>query len=530
MSTDCLIADTLVLNSCSHARGAGYQHGNRKGCLKGTRENILNEIELWAEGFEKSPIFWLNGLAGTGKSAIAQTVSERMFADGHLGASFFCSRGFEDRSNLQFIFPTLAFQLAHKYPGFRSSLVPLLQSNPDVLNESLQDQMQKFLVDPLQSAAVSTVIVIDALDECKDEDSESAILVVLGQLAPKIPGVKFFITSRPEVHIASGFRRPLLGALTEVFVLHHVEPHTVNNDIRHFFKHELLRLSQQCGSVEGWPTDEQLDLLCQRAAGLFVYAVATLKFLDRKFQDPSDRLDMIMQSPESTAHEAGVKLKAYTSLDSLYLSIFQEAFDENDANDNAMVRSVLSTVVLAANPLSQAAITTLTGFRPNHVQHLLESIQSLLILPEDPSDPVQQFHKSFPDFITDNARCVDPRFYVPLHYHLNLTLNCLEIMGKLLKKNICSIPDYALNSQVRDLPERVKDNEIPGALEYACRSWYKHLIVSKDWTVDVVSALQHFLEEKFLFWLEVLSVLGAVGDGVHALIKTMKWLNEVGSQ
>jgi hypothetical protein len=27
-----------------------------------------------------------------------------------------------------------------------------------------------------------------------------------------------------------------------------------------------------------------------------------------------------------------------------------------------------------------------------------------------------------------------------------------------------------------------------------------------------------FLEEKFIFWLEVLSVLGAMGDAAHALI------------
>jgi len=398
----------LVLNGCRRAYGAGYQHGDQKGCLKGTRENVLNEVELWSEGFEQSPIFWLNGLAGTGKSTIAQTISERMFAVNCLGASFFCSRGFEDRSDLRFIFPTLAFQLAHKYPSFRSSLIPLLRSNPDVLHESLQEQMQKLLVGPFQSAGIQTVIVIDALDECKDEDPESAILLVLGQSVSKIPGVKFFITSRPELHIVSGFRRPLLEVLTEVFVLHQVEPCTINNDIQCFFKHELSKLSQQCGGIEGWPTDEQLDSLCHRAGGFFVYAVATLNFLDHKFQDPSDRLDLIMQSPESTAHEARVKLKAsYTSLDSLYMSIFQAAFSENDANDDAMVRSVLSTVVLAANPLSQPAITILTGLRSGHVQRLLKLIQSLLIVSKDPNDPVQPFHKSFPDFITDPTRCVD---------------------------------------------------------------------------------------------------------------------------
>ena len=114
----CLTADMSVLNQCRRASGAGYQHGERKGCLRGTRETILGEIESWTKDFEKSPVFWLNGLAGTGKSTIAQTVSEQVFADGLLGASFFCSRDFEDRSNLQFIFPTLAFQLAHKYPTF----------------------------------------------------------------------------------------------------------------------------------------------------------------------------------------------------------------------------------------------------------------------------------------------------------------------------------------------------------------------------------------------------------------------------
>jgi len=68
----------------------------------------LDQIELWTRNFDEPPVYWLNGLAGTGKSTIAQTIAERVFADGQLGASFFCSRDFEDRSNLHFIFPTLA--------------------------------------------------------------------------------------------------------------------------------------------------------------------------------------------------------------------------------------------------------------------------------------------------------------------------------------------------------------------------------------------------------------------------------------
>ena len=48
----------------------------------------MNEIKDWTEDFEKAPIFWLNGLAGTGNSAIAQTFTETLFTHGCLGASF----------------------------------------------------------------------------------------------------------------------------------------------------------------------------------------------------------------------------------------------------------------------------------------------------------------------------------------------------------------------------------------------------------------------------------------------------------
>jgi len=513
----------LVLNGCRRAHGAGYRHGGRNGCLKGTRESVLNEIELWAEDFDKSPIFCLNGLAGTGKSTIARTTAERLFADNRLGASFFCSRDVEDRSDLQLIFPTLAFQLAQSYPEFRSSLVPLLQSDPDIVYEALRNQMEKLLVEPLSSAGISTVIVIDALDECKDEDPESAVLLTLGQLAFRIPRVKFFVTSRPEMHIIAGIRGPLMRGLTDVFILHDVEPHTVNSDIHRFFEHELSNLAQRRG-IEGWPTGGQLDSLCRRAAGFFVHAVATVNFLDHKFQDPSDRLDVIMKCPENTVHEGKAKLKVYTSLDSLYVSIFRAAFLWNDADDDTMVRSVLSAVVIAANPLSQSAIAVLMNIQCSRVLRLLEAIQSLLILPADPSRSVQLFHKSISDFITDPTRCTDARFYISPDHHTGLAIHCLELMNSLLGDATRSFPNQALHSEVKCLLKKVEGSGTRGALEYACGSWHKHLIVADHRAADVVPPLSNFLEGKLVFWLEMLMVLGPGGDPASAIIATMEWL------
>ena len=486
---------------------------------------MLNEIESWAKDFDKSPVFWLNGLAGTGKSTIAQTIAERLFAEGSLGASFFCSRDFKDRSDLHFIFPTLAFQLAQKYPDFRSHLVSLLQSNPDVVHESLSNQMQKLIVEPLRETGISTVIVIDALDECKDDEPSSAILSLLGRFIEDITEVKFFITGRPEPRIKTGFRLPLLVDLTDVFVLHDVEPSLVENDIRIFLKHELFGLAQR-HQLDGLQSDEHLDLLCRRAAGLFVYAVATVKFLDSNIHLPEDRLDVILKLPESTAPEGKTRFDHSTTLDSLYTSILQAAFSEEDPDVDSKVRATVGAIVVIVNPLPPLAIAELIGMRPREVVLYLTLIQSLLIIGEDSDQPVKPFHKSFPDFITDPSRC-NTRFLVsPGRLHFKLTTNCLRLMNDELEQNLLSLPEYALNSEVADLQTRIS-SRISIPLQYACRSWYNHLTEAGGETTDIIPCLRVFLEEKFLAWLEVLSVLGDVGSASDGLEKLIHWLHEV---
>ena len=90
-------------------------------------------------------------------------------------------------------------------------------------------------------------------------------------------------------------------------------------------------------------------------------------------------------------------------------------------------------------------------------------------------------------------------------------MNCLRVMNDGLEQNLLSLPDYALNSEVKDLETRI-DNRTSVALRYACKSWHNHLIKIGEDVTSVVPHLRVFLEEKFLAWLEVASVLGAVGE------------------
>ena len=69
------------------------QWRNKPECLHGTRVEILREIDVWSKNADGASIFWLNGMAGTGKSTIARTAARAFENEGRLGASFFFSRG-----------------------------------------------------------------------------------------------------------------------------------------------------------------------------------------------------------------------------------------------------------------------------------------------------------------------------------------------------------------------------------------------------------------------------------------------------
>ena len=302
-------------------QGARYHYNDQQRCLQGTRETVLESLESWARDLSGPPIMWLNGLAGTGKSAIAQTAVEWCDAQGQLVLSFFCSHNSYTHSNSNLIFPFLATQLAQKCPKVRSTLIPLLRFDLDIAYESPFDQVEKLIVEPLKSADFTTIIVIDGLDGWMDNASQSAILSAVEHWIQEVPKVKFLITSQPKPHILASLHLPLLSGLANTIALHETKPDLISNDIQLFLKHELSELALWNGLGQ-WPTAMQLDLLCDRAGGLFVYAVATVKFLAYKHALPNEQYIIIANSPEDTSHEGKVEgVHAGLSLDSLCLSI-----------------------------------------------------------------------------------------------------------------------------------------------------------------------------------------------------------------
>jgi len=507
-----------------HTADASYRCGNRQGCLRGTRKGVLWEIECWLKSEQEQQIFWLNGLAGTGKSTIAQTFAERMFADGKLGASFFCSRDSANRSNLQAIFPTLAFQLAYQYPLFQDKLLKILKAYPDVTQESLCSQMEVLIVGPLKATSIPTLIIIDALDECKDEEPASAILSILSRYVNEIPRVKFFITGRPEPRIRSGFRLKLLLPITEVLKLHEVKPEVVDNDIKLYFQTQLAALAKErsdCNLTEDWPSSSEIDILYKKAAGFFIYASTAIRFIMSKSRTPTQQLNQITSLPQSTSHEGR------SGIDILYIQVLKQAVDDVAAEDDEFYfhfRTVIGAVVLAFNPLSVKALSDLLSV--SGVSTALRSLHSLLLVPTNKDTAVHIFHKSFPDFLMDSRRCTDPQFFIdPSIHHRDILLSCLNLMIERLKRNICRLDDHITLSEVKDLPDRQKLH-IGDALEYACLFWTKHLMgipSSGPGVEEVWEAIDKFFSTCVLRWIEALILMGKLDIGVHALDDIQKW-------
>jgi len=519
-------ADRRLLESLRPTNGAGYRSGNRHGCLKGTRADVLLQLERWLKDEHDHRVFWLNGLAGTGKSTITQTFAETCFADGKLGASFFCSRDFEDRSNLQAIFPTLAFQLAYRYLPFREKLLRVLRANPGVSQESLCSQMERIIVSPLKAAPIpiQPLIIIDALDECKDEESASAFLSVLSRYVDEIPNAKFFVTGRPEPQIRFGFRLESLQPITEVLRLHDVKRSSVDSDIKLFFRTQLAEISKTRSDYNvrrDWPNPSDINILCEKAAGFFIYASTVIKFVAFKNRTPTEQLNRIISLPQSTTHEGR------SGIDLLYTQVLEQAVDDMDTDAEEIYscfKTVVGTVLLVLNPLSMTALSDL--LRVSSISTTLHTLHSLLLVPESTEDPIRAFHKSFPDFLMDPVRCKDERFFVePAVHHVGVLLSCLHLMGEGLKKNICNLDDYAVLSEVEDLATH-KKNHIGEALEYACKFWSKHLLMvpgSSSYVGEVQKAIKEFFTRHLLYWIEVLVLTGNLGVGIHAMNDVEQW-------
>ncbi|KAF8343564.1 hypothetical protein F5887DRAFT_886532 [Amanita rubescens] len=139
----------------------------------------------------------LEGIAGKGKSTVAQTVALR--SGRTLGASFFFARDVDRLNTAKDFFTTIAYQLALTRIDFANAIGKALESAPDASTKTPHEQFRRLVLEPLHhlcpQGILPTVIVIDALDECEKEESKTVLRLILQEIH-RLPSFKSVVTRR----------------------------------------------------------------------------------------------------------------------------------------------------------------------------------------------------------------------------------------------------------------------------------------------------------------------------------------------
>ncbi|PNP58274.1 hypothetical protein THARTR1_01789 [Trichoderma harzianum] len=358
-----------------------FDESSKARCLPGTRVDLLQDVSNWAKNPDSHAVFWLNGMAGTGKSTISRTISE-MFANEHrLGASFFFKRGEADRGGLAKFFTTIAADLVRRQPIFAPRIKEAIEAELGISTKSASDQFKQLIFGPLSTIpqdsdmANPIIIVVDALDECdRVKDIELLIWLFSRSSQSDFPKLKFFLTSRPELPLRLGFRK-IEGTYKDL-VLHEVPVPIIESDILKFLEYELLKIRNDYNLTrpdelklpESWPDNHDIDILVKMAVPLFIFASTTCRFIaDCRHGNPQRQLQRVLQ----------YETKATRSrLDATYLPILDQQLDGLSSSEKVEVaeefRAIVGTIIILANPLSVTALSKLLDISKETISNRLE--------------------------------------------------------------------------------------------------------------------------------------------------------------
>ena len=470
------------------------------GCMSGTRTNTLTKFITWIKG-DPVKIFWLSGMAGTGKTSIAITLCRMLQDDPDivLGGTFFCSRsaGSIARTEVRRILPTIAACLAGRFPEFASAMLSELALDNRAAHKPVSDQIGPLLVKPLVAVANNTrpiVFVIDALDECSDERELAQLLAIIADLTCDVT-VKFILTSRPEMHISgTSIANPELNT---IFHLHMINENEVMSDIRFYITSTL----QAAAPDASWFTNDDIVALAVLSCGLFLFASTTLKYVLDPNND-EDRAERLGKAISITMQHTVVT----TIMDRLYELVLTDALGADTVDDDELqkIKRILACILTSRASLSVQALAELIQIKPVRLRASLRRLHSLIHFPLSDIEPgLRTLHASFGDYFFHRSS-TQLRATASLG-HDTLARGCLLRMGW---------DDLCFNVSQSRSSYKANDTEpscrFSLSLVYACRHWAHHVYAASDHS-NFDLEIETFLWQKFLFWLEVLSIVGEIG-------------------
>ena len=388
-------------------------------CHPGTREKATEDIVRWIE--EPNPasnVLWVNGRAGVGKSALMQRIAELGLV--YFGGCFFFRRGIPGCNVKDYLFSTLAYQLAMNVDGMLEAIDRAVIQDFSLPKMSAAVQLKRLIIEPIRLLpilACPAILIIDGLDECEDFNSQRDILTLIGQVTmdPKV-AIRFIIASRPEHQICDMFNKEPLFSRTRRLVLD--KGYDTAADIKRYLREKFEDIHSRNRDImpdvkSPWPLEDELQMFVWRASGQFIYAATVIKFVDSDtdFRTPKEKLSMLLK-------RGPMQGSAFSELDRLYTQILSLYTDPEVLVHTLGVILVLEGLLPSEKVNSPATIAAITGFGEAKLHMVLRALQSVTEIRNDPvfedaddKEPngtsirlVNLSHRSFHDSLTDEAR------------------------------------------------------------------------------------------------------------------------------
>jgi hypothetical protein len=420
-------------------------------------------------------------------------------------------------------------QLANNIQPLKRTICDAISAHSDIAYRALREQWRHLILDPLSNIGGGNevpryILVIDALDECEGENNVGTIVRLLAEVQSlETVQLRVFLTSRPEVPIRNSFTS-VLKTKHRYFALHQISLEIVNHDIRTFLEHKLGFIARQRPKGTG-SSELIIERLVYNAHGLFIWAETAYRFICAGRSFAPIRLDTILKQ-DSTTIDGPVQ-----RLDKIYTTVLRHCISSEYSPEEAvalrcMLRNMLGSIVTLFSPLNTRSLSKLLGTSQDDVRQTLNDLHAIMDIPADPTLPLHLHHPSFRDFLLDERRCKDSDFLIhEKQAHRQLATQCLQLMGDVLKQDICGVDQPGL--LVTDVTIGYIEQHLPPDIQYACLYWVQHF-QRAGFELNDGKMVHRFLLQHFLHWLEALGWVGKVRDGVNAIISlgsmaTVSW-------
>lgn len=493
---------------------------------------MLSEIRQWVEGNSPKMLYWLNGMAGTGKSTIALTLARDYKCADHvcLGATFFFSRDGDDLASVTKFATTIAIQLAETSSELRKLIEDAVECNPRLESLSIREQWEKLIIRPLSALSrkatrqpIPLLIIVDALDECSTSSEDVNVLIKCLEMVTQIEGAhcRVILTSRPDQPIKVGLANST-SLLRETFVLHNIERSVVNQDLRLYYRDQFANIKIGIFLDDDLLSEKMIDRLVERSHGLFIHAATVCRFVRDGHYLAIERLGKLTTSDKGSEGKAS---DAEQELDKMYKTILEYSFvsvtkrlDTREVEKvQQLFQRIIGTIIVTFDVLSSENLALLLNETTESVMMVLSALHSVIDVPDDHQKPIRILHPSFRDFMLNPKRCIiGPYVIAADKLHGFLATRCFDILMSQLRRNPINLTRPG--SKARDIPDELVDKCIPIPLQYSSRYWIHHILKSGA-TFKADMTLLEFLQSKYLFWVECLSWTGQLSQGIEAISK-----------